>query len=325
MTATPPYAEDLVPGVALDPAPEITIDEGVAAHYLAVSGDQLGPALSSPLSRELTGRAERLANPCLVIALSIGQSTVATGRVIANLRYDNLTLERQLHLGETLRTVVTPIAAAWTRSGTERAKVLLDMAVTTSHGEPVAHYQRLALLPVAEPERLVVGTLPEAATALPLSHYRSLVPPTWTTPAGVVSHPLSEGDSWADPLADTVSSARELVRLTQNRAAAHRDARAGIEGKRLVFGGHTVALAQASLSRFTSDLLTVLAWRSCDHLSPVFEEDLLTFDLTVDAVESHDRFRIADVTVRVTALRPGNDPVAVLRWNPVLLLSGDAS
>jgi len=324
MTAAPPYAEDLLPGIALDPAPDITVDEGIAAQYLAISGDQLRPALSAPLSRGLTGRAERLANPCLVIALSIGQSTVATGRVIANLRYDNLTLDRQVHVGETLRTVVTPLVAAWTSSGTARAKVLLDMRVTTSDDEPVARYQRLALLPVGDPGRMTAGTLPATAAPRPLGDYWQYVPREWANPAGHASRALAVGEPWADPLADTASSARELVRLTQNRAAAHRDARAGSGGARLVFGGHTVALAQASLSRLTPDLLTVLAWRSCDHLAPVYEDDLLTFETAVVAVEADERFRIADATVRATAHRPGADPVVVLEWCPVLLLTGGA-
>ncbi len=325
MTASPPFAEDLEPGVPLDPAPDITVDEGIAAQYLAVSGDQLRPALSSPLSHALTGRAERLANPNLVIALSIGQSTVATGRVIANLRYDNLALLRQLHVGETLRTVVTPLAASWTSSGTGRAKVLLDMAVSTAEGEQVAHYQRLALLPVADPDRLVPSALPAAAAAVELGDFARLVPPGWGHPAGHISRELAEGVTWTDPLADTVSSARELVRLTQNRAAAHRDARVGSNGRRLVFGGHTVALAQASLSRLTPDLLTVLAWRSCDHLAPVFEDDLLSVEVTVDAVLPNAGFRLADVTVRTFAHREGADPVAVLEWHPVLLLTGGAA
>ncbi|MCA0217474.1 MAG: acyl dehydratase [Actinobacteria bacterium] len=323
--SSPPFAEDLVPGVALDPAPDITVDEGLAAQYLALSGDQLGPTLSAPLSFALTGRPERLANPALVISLSIGQSTVATGRVIANLRYDNLVLERQVHVGETLRTVVTPVAAAWTRSGTDRAKVLLDMSVTTHDGERIARYQRLALLPVRDAEVLVAGDIPGAGDAPPLSHYWSVVPSGWSNPAGVTSRPLALGSPWTDPLADTVSSARELVRLTQNRAAAHRDARVGSGGQRLVFGGHTVALAQASLSRLAPDLLTVLAWRSCDHLAPVFEDDTLSFEIVIDAVERGRGFRIADATVRATAHRGETKSTPVLEWRPVLLLAGEAS
>jgi acyl dehydratase len=122
-----------------------------------------------------------------------------------------------------------------------------------------------------------------------------------------------------------VSSALELVRLTQNRAAAHRDARAGIDGQRLVYGGHTVALAQASLSRFSSDLVTVLAWRSCSHLLPVFEGDLLSFETKVDAVAEAGDFRIVDATVTAFAHRDSSSPAAVLEWHPVLLMKGSGT
>jgi len=318
----PPFAEELRLGVPLEAAPDITIDEGVAAQYLAISGDQLRPTLSSPLSLEVTGRTSRLANPGLVIALSIGQSTVATGRVIANLRYDNLSLFRQLYLGETVRTVVTPIAAEWTRSGRERAKVLLSMNLTTSEGEPVASYQRLALLPVANAEQLATSPIPAPAQTTPLDDFAHYIPSGWSSPGGQLPHVLDIGATWTDPLADTVSSALELVRLTQNRAAAHRDARAGIDGRRLVYGGHTVALAQASLSRFSSDLVTVLAWRSCSHLRPVFEGDLLTFETRVDAVAVAESFRVVDATVTAFANRGDSSPEAVLEWHPVLLMKG---
>lgn len=321
MSSIPPYADDLTIGVSLEPAPDITLDAGLAAQYLAISGDQLRAALSDPFSRELTGRRERLANPGLVLAASIGQSTVATGRVIANLRYDNVELARQVHLGETLRTIVTPLGASYTRSGTDRAKVLLNMLVTSDSGDTVAEYQRLALLPVSDPARMVVSDAQEPGAPKPLDDYAHLVPEDWQSPVAARSAPVA-GDRWSDPLADTVSSARELVRLTQNRAAAHRDARAGIEGQRLVYGGHTVALAQASVSRGFVDLLTVLAWRSCDHLAPVFEDELLSFEVTVDAVAPRGRFRLVDATVVATAHRGDAPPVPVLEWHPVLLLAG---
>lgn len=306
----PPYAEELVLDAPLTPAPDITVDEGLAAQYLSIMGDQLRLALSTPLSAAVTGRPTRVANPGLVLALSIGQSTVATGRVIANLQYRDVALLRAVHLGETLRTVVTPRAASWTRSGSDRAKVLLAMELTTAEGEPLASYSRLALLPVAAPDRLVVREAAQEDAEPALTDFARLVPRGWTFgPAREVAEVLD------DPLADTVSSAREFARLTQNRAAAHRDARAGIEGRRLVYGGHTIGLAQASLARVLPELLTVLAWRSCDHLAPVFEDDLLTFSTRVDGRAEN----LLDVTVTATAVRDDGD-VAVLRWRPVVLI-----
>ncbi len=56
----PPFAEDLVLDVPLPPAPGITIDTGLAAQYLGVSGDQLRLALSDDLSTAVTGRAQRM-------------------------------------------------------------------------------------------------------------------------------------------------------------------------------------------------------------------------------------------------------------------------
>ncbi len=320
MTIIAPFAEDLVPGVPLAPAPEVTLDTGMAAQYFAITGDAMPLALSDTLSAAVTGATSRLANPALVISVAIGQSTVATRLVIANLQYRNLVLKRPVHIGETLRTIVTPRSAVWTRSGRDRAKVLLGMELTTADGESIASFERLALMPVAEADRLIVGDETVDLEPWALSHYRSTIPGSWVSPQG--SSPLSSGDTLADPLADTVSSARELVRLTLNRAAAHRDLRAGLAGQRLVYGGHTVGLAQASLSRVLPDLLTVVAWRSCDHLGPVFEDDLLTFSTAIEAVEHHDGLRLVDATVTVHAHRNGGEPVAVLAWRPVLVLAG---
>jgi len=323
MTLTAPFAEDLVPGVPLAPAPEVTVDAGMATQYFAITGDALPLALSDSLSAAVTGGSSRLANPALVISLAIGQSTVATRRVIANLQYRNLVLVRPVHLGETLRTIVTPLAAAWTRSGRDRAKVLLGVELATADGESIASFERLALIPVAEADRLIAGELSPATERRTLLQYRSSIPDSWVSPDGSTS--LRGGDTLVDSLADTVSSARELVRLTINRAAAHRDQRAGLDGRRLVYGGHTVGLAQASLSRVLPDLLTVVAWRSCDHTGPVFEEDLLTFSTHIDAVEQHDDLRFVDATVTAYAHRGTDAPVAVLDWRPVLVLSGVTS
>lgn len=323
MTFPPPFAEDLILDVPLQPAPDLTIDEGVAASYLAIMGDPLPLAISAPLSRAVTARDTRLVNPALALSVAIGQSTVATRRVIANLYYRNLSLTRQVHVGETLSTVVTPIATEWTKTGHERAKVLLDIAVSSA-GDEIAHFQRLALLPVADPSRVVERPVPAAGDEPALDTFRSVVP-DWDGFAMPRTFTLAGGDNVVDPLCDTVSSARELVRLTLNVAAAHRDGRAGIEGARLAYGGHTVALAQASLARSIDGLLTVVAWRSCDHVDPVFDNDLLQTSFTIDAVAPvGSGMALVDARVSVDAVRSAK-PVRVLEWRPVLLVAASAT
>ena len=83
---------------------------------------------------------------------------------------------------------------------------------------------------------------------------------------------------------DTVTAAAELARLTLNVARAHTDAGGSVHGRRLAYGGHTIAVAAAQATRALPNLLTIVAWRSCDHTGPVFDGDLLATELTVGAL-----------------------------------------
>ena len=116
---------------------------------------------------------------------------------------------------------------------------------------------------------------------------------------------------------DTVTDAVALVRLTQNQAAVHRDAGRGEQGRRLVYGGHTIGLAQASLSRLVPGLVHVVGWQHCDHVGPVFEDDVLSFRTELLAEQAAPPGRLRAVRVLVDAHRDGQ-PVAVLDWTPVI-------
>jgi acyl dehydratase len=78
-----------------------------------------------------------------------------------------------------------------------------------------------------------------------------------------------------------VTSAPELVRASLNMAMAHTDARFSYLGERLVYGGHTIFMAFSQVTRALPNLLTILAWDSCDHTAPVVENDRLRTELTV--------------------------------------------
>jgi 2-methylfumaryl-CoA hydratase len=293
-------------------------------------GDPLRLASSAVDATAVTGREQRLVNPGLALQVAIGQSTVATGRVIANLFYRDVALHRQVHLGDTLTTTVTPTSVELTRPSRRgrRAKVLLHIETIDQEKRIVARFERLALLPCRDPDGLTArGEVGGPTIDRPLSDYRSFVPADWDLSGLPDAYP-GIGDGLTDPLADTVSSALELVRLTQNQAAAHRDPARGIEGRRLVYGGHAIGLAQASLARVIPGLATVLGWRACDHLAPVFEGDVLDFH-----VEQLDQLDLDDSTAivgfRVVRRRSAPDePVArvdVLDWRPVVLAKTDSS
>ena len=82
-----------------------------------------------------------------------------------------------------------------------------------------------------------------------------------------------------------MTGAPELARLTLNVAMAHTDATGSAHGRRLVYGGHTIAVAAAHATRAIPAIATILAWQGCDHLGPVFEGDVLRTELQVEGVE----------------------------------------
>ena len=98
------------------------------------------------------------------------------------------------------------------------------------------------------------------------------------------SAPWAVGERRADPMRDRIEMAGALVRLTHNQAMAHRDPAASPYDRVLVYGGHVVGLAQASLSRLGDGLATVIGWHSCDHVAPAFEGDVveLTHELLAE-------------------------------------------
>jgi 2-methylfumaryl-CoA hydratase len=318
-----PFADDLVIGQPLSPAPEITIDEGLAAQYQSITGDPLQLPLSGPLSRRVAG-VERVVNPGLVLQIAIGQSTVATRRVIANLFYRDVVLERQVGIGTTLRTVVTPLARQRTRTP-GRAKVLLDISCADERGDIVARFQRLALLPCLDDSLVDVGEVGAADSRLPLERFAAKLPREWSIKALPHGPAPVAGTRAVDPLPDPVTSALELVRLTQNIALAHRDARTGQKGRRLVYGGHVVGLAQASLVRMFPSIVTILGWRSCDHRAPVFEGQTVRHQAVVRDSSVTPHGTVLGISCQSFVDRDREEPpLNVLEWEPVVLCKSES-
>ena len=106
----PPWFEDLQVGTVFAAAPALTLTDGHAALHQAIAGDRLRLALDRTLGDGVAGAGAPVAHPALVWDAAIGQSTVATGRVVANLFYRGLLLRRVVRLGDTLRTTTEVVA-----------------------------------------------------------------------------------------------------------------------------------------------------------------------------------------------------------------------
>jgi acyl dehydratase len=317
-----PYFDDFTLGETLAPAPDVTIGPGDVAVYQAIVGDPLAVALSEPLAERITGRSGRVVNPALALHVSIGQSTVATRRVVANLFYRGVVLRRTVRLGDTLSTRVQVRGLRENQRRPDRpprGMALLAIRTVDQDGNLVVEYERCAMVQLRHDAPTGhADDLGPAASALDLEAYAAAVPSDWDLTPLPHPTPWAVGETRADPLRDTVTGAIELARLTQNLAPVHRDATLGPRGRRLVYGGHTIGLAQASLARLLPSLATVVAWHQADHLQPVFEDDLLAFRATLLAEAPVPNGLLRAFAVVAGAERDGA-PVDVLDWRPVVL------
>ncbi|MFZ0042487.1 MAG: MaoC family dehydratase [Solirubrobacteraceae bacterium] len=324
-----PFFEDLKVGDRIEHAPSLTLTPGHAALHQAIVGDRLRLALDAGLSSEVLGPGAVLAHPALVCDVAIGQSTLITQRVIANLFYRGLAFRRAPVIGDTLSTVTEIVALRQNSSKPGRdATGLAVLRVRTVDQErrPVLDFWRCAMLPLSDrqgrtgrdddldaiPSELDSGSLSAAVTDWQLHRYRELV-------GGSTFAELVPGANWAVEGGDVVSAAPELARLTLNVATAHHDATAN--GRRLVYGGHTIGIAASQLTRALPNLVTIVAWRGCDHLGPVLEGDTLTSEVEfVGGEELESGGALVDLRSRVTAHRE-SESEPVLDWRLVGVLA----
>jgi acyl dehydratase len=308
-----PYYEDLHVGQRFDDAPGLTLTAGHAALHQAIAGDRLRLALDGDLAAQVLGPGPPLAHPGLVCDVAIGQSTSPTHRVIGNLFYRGLVLRAPSRIGDTLRTTTEVVALRdnAARPG-RRPTGLAALRVRTvdQTGRPVLDFHRCAMLPMRSeqarpghaddldliPDQLPPDQLVAAADGIDLARYRRLV-------GGAHGDAVVAGTRYELETGDTVSAAPELVRLTLNVAGAHSDPGASGRGRRLVYGGHTIGVAFAHLTRALPNLVTVAGWRSCDHLAPVFEGDVLHSVIIVEAVTAAAGAALIDVRIQTAAAR----------------------
>lgn len=321
-----PYFDDLAVGQVFDRAPSMTLTAGVAAAHQAILGDRLRLALDAELAHAVTGVPGVLAHPALVCDVAIGQSTLVTQRVKANLFYRGLVFHRFPVIGDSLftRTEVVGLKQNSAKpGGAATGLAALRMTTIDQVGRLVLDFFRCAMLPLSGPDVAtghaddlsVIGAdapTPDPDPTLPWSAeaFRQWVPGPHFYPDIVTS--LSPGPVLRSS-ADVVSSAPELARLTLNIAATHHDARVG--GARLVYGGHTIGLALAQATRLLPNLVTVLGWQSCEHIGPVHEGDTLHSELHVESATPLPDGRGAVLALRsqVYAVRDGGDD-RVLDW-----------
>jgi len=211
--------------------------------------------------------------------------------------------------------------------------VALEMHVTNQAQETVLLFWRCPMIPCRDPLADTgladdFDVMPEdiddqqLISALPVWNFEGLR----ESLGGNHFSDYKPGDKFDLEARDTITLAPELVRMTLNLAMTHTDATRSAHGKRLVYGGHTISMAAAHLSKAIPNLLSILAWYRCDHTAPVFEFDILHTRVIVEEVVSSPECGIAKLHVEVfvdrgpEAPKDGKD-IKVLDWQVAVLLA----
>ncbi|MDV6211566.1 MaoC family dehydratase [Rhodococcus erythropolis] len=324
-----PYFDELTHGQIFDEAPAVTLTSGLAASHQAILGDRMRLPLDAHLSSSVTGSAAPVANPGLVTDVAIGQSTVVTHHVKANLFYRGLRFHRFPVLGDTLytRTEVVGLRENSAKPGRGATGLAaLRMTSADQNGSTVLDFYRCAMLPL-RPDPIetrtrhaddlsVIGPSEPAPYVSPggwdLDTYRDRVPGRHFESDLVGSVFRSSGD--------VVTSAPELARLSLNIAATHHDDRVGTHG-RLVYGGHTIGIALAQATRALPNVVTVLGWHSCDHTGPVHEGDTLTSELHVESSSPLEHGTAVQLRSLVFSHNASATQTPVLDWRFTVLMA----
>ena len=326
-----PFYDDLHVGDRFDSAPGVTLTDGLAATHRAIVGGRLHLASDHELSRRVTGRAAPVVSSALVWDVAIGQSTLVTGRAIANLFYRGLILRTHPAIGDTLRTrtdIVGLRPAAAKPGRPPRGLVVMHIVTTDQTGAVVLDFHRCAMLPAQQSSLPpAAGDLDPALAPLGPASFAPAIG-SWNLAAFRDGVPgphfagIKPGSVYRVEAGDVVTSAPELARLTLNLAAVHHDRTAAADGERLVYGGHTIGLAAAQINRALPALVTILGWQGCDHTGPVHEGDTLHSEIQVERCESLAAGGLVHLRSLVRALPKGaDDSHDVLDWRLIGLMA----
>ncbi|MGB9222160.1 MaoC family dehydratase, partial [Mycobacterium sp.] len=229
-----PYFDDLVVGQVFDWAPVATLSSGMAAAHQAIVGDRMRLALDTGLCAAVIGLPGPLAHPGLVCDVAIGQSTLVTQRVKANLFYRGLRFHRFPLVGDSIytRTEVVGLRSNSVKPGrAPTGMVALRMITIDQADQLVLDFYRCAMLPASpdfDPSKGPGDDLSTVGADAPAADptcgwdadaFRQRIPGPHFD-AGLAGAVLQS-------TADVVSSAPELARLTLNIAATHHDSRVG--------------------------------------------------------------------------------------------------
>ena len=234
-------------------APALTLTEGHAALHQAIAGDRLRLALDRTLAAAPSAPARRSRTPAWC-----GTSRSASRRwpPAAWSRTSSTAgccCAARCALGDTLRTTTEVVALRENRVKAGRRPTglaLLRIRTVDQDERPVLDFTRCAMLPLRDDPTGDAGrrgrrrrptSTPSALHAAAAGLDLAALPRRRARPA-LRRRRRTAGRS-RSRAATSSTRAPELARLTLNVAMAHHDAGSTADGRRLVYGGHTIGIA----------------------------------------------------------------------------------
>src|ERR1700749_4540925 len=147
-----PYFDELHTGQVFAGAPAMTLTPGLAAVHQSILGDRLRLPLDTELSAAVTKLTAPLAHPGLVCDVAIGQSTLVTQHVKANLFYRGLVFYRFPAIGDTLFTRTEVVGLKKNSAKPDRTPTgLVALRITTidQADRLILDFYRCAMLPLS--------------------------------------------------------------------------------------------------------------------------------------------------------------------------------
>ena len=196
-----------------------------------------------------------------------------------NLFYRGLVLLRPVFIGDTLRTSTEVVALKQNRprdDGTATGLVVLRISTENQRGEPVLDFWRCAMIPLRDPDAQTghADSFDAIPAELDMAAVAAAAPRGWRLD---LFREHARGEHFADirrghGLRDRGPGLGDRRARAGSADAEHRERPptpgASAHGRRLVYGGHTIAVAAAQAARALPNLVTMVAWRSCDHTGP---------------------------------------------------------
>jgi 2-methylfumaryl-CoA hydratase len=263
-----------------------TLTAGDAALYIALTGARSPQHCAEPVAQAL-GHPHCPLDDLLVFNVAFGKTVPDISyNALANLGYADLRFLEPVYAGDTLHSQSEVIGLKQNSSGASGV-VYVGSRALNQHGREVLSWARWVMVAKRNP---AAPAPPTVLPALPREvDVSRLVVPAFLKPAGLDQMASGGARLWDDyaagevidhPGGMTLEEAEHMLatRLYQNTARLHFDAfraRSQAPGKRLIYGGHIIAVCRALAYDGLENVLSIAAINAGTHANPTYAGDTL--------------------------------------------------